>query len=450
MKKNLFTTICIALVAMSLSAQDLYIRFNKVPDESGILTGDQSSAQLGKPIVIENEIPADAYLMDVPVEDGIYTKTLLLPAGDYEYQTVFADGTGTQGEKGAWTQGRPFSVSEEKPVVFRAKIVNNYIKFMNDEQKLYFSSYSDGGNSILLPTPTIDGGIEFTAVDPNYKGSVQGIIYAQGSTAFVADILPVGKGKYTFPAGANGKVKWLFSFNTHTFTVGNLKKLVTLLNTDSINIGDDFIAAEELAENSGIFSSTSPLLLKGKTTSVSAVIGIDGPAGAEKNNNLLKIAPTNIEARMYYTVLSENETPVLDESQVLSTTANPATAEYSTAWMLDTPVNISGTLTDGSYTLTVWYETEIYGDIIKSTEYSTAFSVDNTLTNVQQQESGICLKVDRNRITADFEGDAVVKLYSVSGQLINQTVVTDGFSQTVQQGIYLLRINNHVYKVAVK
>lgn len=453
--KKIFTTSLLCVFIWGLgTAQNIYIRFNQAPTESGLLIGTQSNTQNeGKPIVFDenDEIPLDAYLMDDPI-DGIYTKTFILPAGEYQYQAVFADGTGTQGEKGAWWDGRPFSISEEKPVIFRAKIINGFIKFINDEQQLYFSSYSDGVNSILLPSSSSNGDVEFTVIDPNYKGSVQGLIYPKQNTSFVADVLPIGKGKYTFPGGANGKVKWLFSFNRYTFAVENLTKLVTLLDENAIQIGDNLIAAEELAENLGTYSSKIPLLLGGQTTSVSARIGIDGPAGGEKANNLLKLAPINIEAKMYYEVTQgegEELTIIKSGTSLLSTEDDVNVPVYQTLWVLQTPVNISNSLENGEYNLKVWYETICYGDIVKSDEYTTIFYIDMGTGAELQNPTEIKIHTTNNIIAVDFYEKTNIKLYSISGQMLDQKSDISSYSRSVQTGVYILSVNEVPYKIIV-
>ncbi|MDR1585120.1 MAG: hypothetical protein LBS07_02950, partial [Prevotellaceae bacterium] len=377
MKKFIITTGLCAFIGLSGTAQDIYIRFNKVPATSGIVTGTQSSTkEVGKPIDFDDDgNPTDAYLMEAPTEaGGIYTKEFTLPAGSYEYQAVFADGTGTQGENNAWTLGRPFSVSETTDILFRAKIItvngSNYIKFLNDAQDLRWSNTTNVATSMLITaTPDNEGNVKFAFTYSNYKGYLEACLYPQSSTTqLMADVLPT-RGKYSF-GFANGKVRWLFTYNRYTLTFVGGEKLVTLLNADSINTGNGFIAAGELDESLGTFSSTTPLSLTGKTTSVSAIIGIDGPAGAFSDNDLLKIAPVDIKAEMYYEVTQgegEETSLVAAGNALLSTTVDVNTPEYQTEWKLETPVNITNGLTNGTYNLNVWYETVCHGDTIKST-----------------------------------------------------------------------------------
>lgn len=456
MKKLITTSFLFAFLFVSAVAQNIYIRFNLVPAESTLLTGLQSSTNgVGVPITFDTDgtTPTDAYIMDMPSEGGdIYTKILTLPAGNYQYQSVFADGTGTQGEKGAWTAGRPFTITEEKAVVFRAKIEGGFIKFVNDEQVLLFSFYSDGNLNFSLPQPSLNGDIEFAETSPNYKGSLQGILYPQGSTAFVADVSPTAKGKHTFTGGANGKVRWLFKYNRHTLTVEDVVKVVTLLDSDFIDGGNGFAPADELGGDLGTFSSTDPLLLGGKTRSVSAIIGSDILGGGEKNNNLLKIAPKDIDAKMYYAVyISGGGDPIKEGNTPLTTEADVDVAEYQTEWKSVASLNVSEGLDNSEdYVLDIWYETVCHGDTIKSNVYTSSFTVYNTATGIQQNELSAQLKINGNILTADFEKNTTVTLYSISGQLIDHKIVFGNYSIALNKGVYIFSAEGKVAKVVIQ
>lgn len=449
MKRLITTSLLFMFVFVSVAAQNIYIRFNLVPNESGFVTGTHAASP-GKPIVfdLDGTTPTDAYLMDAPNEDGVYTKSFTLPAGKYEYQAIYADGTGTEGEKGAWTDGRPFTISEEKTIVFRAKIVNGFIKYLNDAQNLYFSLMSDGKIKELLPDSDTNGDVDYIFTNTAYKGAVQGIIFAEANTAFLADFLPQGKNKYTF-GGANGKVRWKLSFNRHTLTVGTLTKLVTLLDADMINTGNGLAAASELATNLGTFSTETPLILNGGTTSVSAIIGTDGPAGSEKVNNLLKIAPADITAKMYYTVSLGEDAPLKDGNVILTTEAT--LADYQTAWASSTSLNVSEGLTDNpGYVLNVWYETECHGDIVKSAVYTSSFAIDNTPTGIQENESSLNLKVEGNVLIANLEKSTLISLYTISGQLIENTTINGEYSIELEKGVYVFSADGKATKVIIR
>ena len=462
--RKFLTSVCAVMLTAGMAwgqeeVADLYVRFNAVPEESGLKTGVQSSeVGAGVPINFDGGEPTDAYRMTTPIDGGdVYTLTLNLPAGDYEYQVVKADGTGSEGEKQAWTAGRPFAVSEGgQEVVFRAKVEDDgYVKFLCDAQVLLFSSYSDGKTRAQFPDLTgEDGGVVRLAItDPNYKGYTQGIIFPEDINSFVADVLPIGKGKYSFPGGANGKVRWLISYDRYNLEADSLVKLVTLLDTDLIGINGDAVAAENLPEQAGTFTAAQPLMLIGGTTSVSARIGVDEPAGAEKANDFLKIAPRTIEAKMHYNVYNADSTEMVAESNaLLNTEADMATPEYETVWTLAEPLNVSSGLNEGDYTLNVWFETVCQGDTIRSAVHTTDFTVESgspttgfdvpaLQANVTTQGQTIC---------AAFDGTATVKLYALNGQLLDSRVVAGEYTYTASAGLYLLEVDGATYKVAVR
>lgn len=53
-------------------------------------------------------------------------------------------------------------------------------------------------------------------------------------------------------------------------------------------------------------------------------------------------------------------------------------------------------------------------------------------------------------IQATFEGNAKVQLFSVSGQLIDQTTTNESYAKEVEKGIYILAVNGKFFKVIVK
>ncbi|GHT76470.1 hypothetical protein FACS189413_11370 [Bacteroidia bacterium] len=58
--------------------------------------------------------------------------------------------------------------------------------------------------------------------------------------------------------------------------------------------------------------------------------------------------------------------------------------------------------------------------------------------------------VENNVIRALFEGSAKVELYTVGGQLVRSVTAVNGFSQKVQSGAYLLRMNGKTQKLVVR
>ena len=410
--RKILTSVCAVLLTAGMAwgqeeVTDLYVRFNAVPEESGLKTGVQSSeVGVGVPINFDGGEPTDAYRMTTPIDGGdVYTLTLSLPAGDYEYQVVKADGTGSEGEKQAWTAGRPFAVSEGgQEVVFRAKVTDDgYVKYLCDAQVLLFCSYSDGKNHVVFPDLTEgDNGVTRLAItDPNYKGTMQGIIFPEDINSFVADVLPIGKNKYSFPGGANGKVRWLISYDRYNLEADSLVKLVTLLDTDLIGINGDAVAAENLPEQ----------------------------------------------------VYNADSTEMVAESNaLLNTEADRATPEYETVWTLAEPLNVSSGLNEGDYTLNVWFETVCQGDTIRSAVHTTDFTVEggSPTTGLDVPALQAHVTTQGQTICAAFDGTATVKLYALNGQLLDSRVVAGEYTYTASAGLYLLEVDGTTYKVAVR
>ncbi|MDR1683588.1 MAG: hypothetical protein LBS25_09445, partial [Candidatus Symbiothrix sp.] len=77
-------------------------------------------------------------------------------------------------------------------------------------------------------------------------------------------------------------------------------------------------------------------------------------------------------------------------------------------------------------------------------------TVDCTIVGIATVESTDIVITGNNEIRASFEGLAQIELYSISGQLIRSITVENGFSQKVQKGAYLLRIDGKLHKLIVR
>lgn len=449
-----FLAACISF--LHVQAQNLYIRFNVVPSGTAIPTGT-----IGTAIQMDGDTPTDAYLMDAPSDGSdIYSKTLTLPAGNYEYQVVFADGTGSQSiHQASVNAGRQFTLQEGKDVTFRAKIYqpaeSQYIKFLCDAQLLYLNTSTTFTTDHPFSAPDENGLTVCSFTYTNYKGAVEVAISPASSTVLTTDVLLTAGSKYRLNNAANGKVRWQVSYNrnTLTFNDADVYKLVTLLDTDLIGIGAEATLsnATDLATELGTFSTSTPLFISGGTTSVSARIGIDGPAGAEKANDLLKIMPQDVAAYMCYTI-TQNEATILANRVALATAANPETPEYEFDWQTVEPINVSDGLDNGTYTLNFHYETVCHNDTIKSDVYSTTFTVANTTSPTGLEENLVApqITVNNQNIQANLSGNATVSLFSITGQLIDRQDNIRFYDKNVNPGMYILSVAGEAYKVIVK
>lgn len=472
--KKIITVICMALFVSALvSAQDLYVRFNTVPKNSEILKAESQGNVSGSdltpvPVTFEGGVATDAYKMTVPsAGDSIYTLNLTLPVGNYQYRVVFADGTGNQIEHNLYYKGgKPFTISgESQNIVFRAKIyndgANNYIKHLCDAQPLYISFTTGHSATNPLFYDSDPNGIATLFYDGNsYETTTPKFyLYPGSSTIYIADLLPITT-SFAPDNTAGGRVRWKLTYNRHTLSLGAAQKVVTLLENNLLKIGGgEFITASSIGEDLGTFTTNDPLLLAGGTSSLSArIVGtISGGnnsailGDARSDSDWLKIAPKNIVAKMYYNIYTAADSILVTSSEALLNTGSELeTPELSTDWTLETAIDITNTLPNNNYILNAWYETECFGDTQQSTVYTTSFTVNNTPTGIDVPSVNTVILTTTNAVNALFEGSAEVKLYSISGQLIDQTVAVSNYTKTVNKGAYILLVAGKTYKVLVK
>jgi len=467
MKKITFLLSTALFFANTLFAQvtDLYIRFNLVPEGSGLLTGAQSPTKaVGEPIAFdESNNPTSAYLMDAPEEaTGIYTKTLNLPAGNYEYQVVKADGLGEQntGLTYPWTLGRPFTVTEQKDVTFRAKLDNGYRRFLCTEQysNIRISPWTTGTASTLFNAPDEEGIAHVFVNGPKAGTILEGVLFSgpADTNYSIADLMPYTGSKKNF-SSSRGVVRWVLAYNVNTLSFADTAyhKLVTLLKNDSISSGAEYSLASA-SSSLGTFSTTTPLNLKGSTTSVSVRTTLTTDANSTSLgyttalHSAHLIAPKNIEAKMFYQILNASSNVISEGNQTL-TTDDVETGAYETIWKSATPMNITNGLGNGDYSLKIWYQTVCFSDTITSTVNTTSFSVDNTTTDVISQNNNVRIFTSNNTINVKFDGVADVKLYSISGLLIDNAYSLDKlYTKQVEKGMYIIKLNDKTYKIAVK
>ena len=82
--------------------------------------------------------------------------------------------------------------------------------------------------------------------------------------------------------------------------------------------------------------------------------------------------------------------------------------------------------------------------------YKATFTHTYVPTGLSKLESSLKLSGSNGMITARFDGDAKVELYSATGQLIRSANANGEFSENVKSGLYLVRLNGVTHKVMVK
>lgn len=81
--------------------------------------------------------------------------------------------------------------------------------------------------------------------------------------------------------------------------------------------------------------------------------------------------------------------------------------------------------------------------------YVATFTTDNT-TGINQTVNATIIYSDKNSVNAKFTGNAHIELYSITGQQLKSVVVNNEFSEKVNPGVYVLRVNGKSHKVLVK
>lgn len=82
--------------------------------------------------------------------------------------------------------------------------------------------------------------------------------------------------------------------------------------------------------------------------------------------------------------------------------------------------------------------------------YKAIFTKTNLPSSVDKIQTTLKISGTNGKISARFEGEAKVQLYSATGQLIRSTNVLNEFSENVKSGVYIIRINDVSHKVIVK
>ncbi len=71
-------------------------------------------------------------------------------------------------------------------------------------------------------------------------------------------------------------------------------------------------------------------------------------------------------------------------------------------------------------------------------------------TNIPEVESEFFIRVENNNLYVFSQNSSNIKLYTTNGQLLLSKTAVNEFSYILKSGIYMLQIDNEVYKVLVK
>jgi hypothetical protein len=156
----------------------------------------------------------------------------------------------------------------------------------------------------------------------------------------------------------------------------------------------------------------------------------------------------------YYKIMSaDNSTEVVAQVEVIWTQSGPDGNNYQGLHEPDVNV-LSGLANTTTYKLHVWAKNwgSGQGDQFLNNggaNYVATFTTDLG-TNVNNTKSALKIYTLKNEIKAEFSGNAHIELFTITGQLIKSVNATNNFSNTVNPGIYMLRINGATHRVRVK
>lgn len=115
---------------------------------------------------------------------------------------------------------------------------------------------------------------------------------------------------------------------------------------------------------------------------------------------------------------------------------------------------LAGLAKNTTYKLHVWAKSWGTGQgdswlTNNSNNYVATFTTDNT-TGVNQTSNTIKVYPEKNTVNARFSGQAHIELFSITGQQLKSVVADNEFSEKVNPGVYVLRVNGKAHKVLVK
>lgn len=364
---------------------------------------------------------------------GVYMLEKTLPAGNYEYK-VFYTGTWNGPREG---DNRIFSLSEEKTVKFYAKEDGTNIYFFCDAQQLYVIGSTVGGwdksNMKLMTNSTTDATYRGDVVTGEYK-----IVSLDKNGNIVWDDITLSN--QSIPTSGNYTLKLEFATFTVSATLNGepVLSLQTLSDT-YIFVGQDPAtatwyngSATYQAENfhgKNLGSITSALYIGGEAITTPVMDGVT--------------------VKMCYQI---DEMEV--KEVVIPWDSNNGTT--STKWKCTSGINVfeGYNLVKGTtYSLKVWFyatdgSVQLW-DSNFSQNYVATFTYDIETKLVLPQKD-ILIQCDQHQIKVNFEGNAQIKLYSVTGQLLMSKNCENEFTQQVKPGVYLLQLKGKSYKIVVR
>jgi len=386
---------------------------------------------------------------------NLYSFQLFLPAShdggttkyNYEYTTVFKN-EGTVGPRD--TNPRIFTLNTDKTVTFYAKtfevkdasgnVTGYQTQTLCDAQYVtlqIMNNWAFPGFKEIFPLP-VNGKSSLVVTLPA-EFDLQYLVYVPWTYGrnISADLNDIG-----FPLniyGRNtggGRYKMMIDYPSVS---SSFNKVLDSIGSPKIKVGlGTLVAPSDVSfagANLGTFNNTTALKIGGSLNAYSL----------KKAVNV-----TDVVTKLYYQITKNGYDSGTKELELVTTGTTMLNATFTNATGLD----VSTGLANGDYTLKVWYGATCLEDVLlldnTGAGYSTSFSVNNTATAIESPTISAKILIENGNINASFDKSTSVKLFTISGQLINQIVATKNFSQAVQRGIYLLNVDGKSYKLIVK
>lgn len=157
----------------------------------------------------------------------------------------------------------------------------------------------------------------------------------------------------------------------------------------------------------------------------------------------------------YYKIMSsDNSTQVVAPVEVIWSHASIGGNDYQGTLSAQSINILAGLAKNTTYKLHVWAKSwgDAGGDSWLTNggaNYVATFTTDNT-TGVNQTSNTIKVYPEKNTVNARFSGQAHIELFSITGQQLKSVVAHNEFSEKVNPGVYVLRVNGKAHRVLVK
>ena len=365
----------------------------------------------------------------------------------YYYTDVFK-GQATTGPRN--TTNRRFTLTQSRVVNFYAKAWYNtassiyQTQMICDAQKVFYLFYPSGSMTSFtqeLPLPVNGRSSAVITIPATATSKVEYNVYSESSSTSSpyawTDLNNTTNYKQTIcQANKSGRYILMVDYTTITSTTS---KILDGINTPLIKIGSgSFIDPADAAfsgANLGTYNTANPL-------------NVSGSLNAYSTNSPVNVL--DVSAKLYYQITKTGYDSGVKE---LTLTNGGTTIQTGSVFTNTTASDITTGLENGDYTLTVWYGTSNYGDVLlldnSGSKYTSSFSINNISTEVANPITGAKISTENGMLKANFNGVAEIKLYSISGLLLDSRTANE-FTKELRAGVYMLNVNGKTQKVVIR